>query len=83
MEALITGKGIAIIVFIKKLEWSHTSNLSAHLKALEQKEVNIFKRSKWQETVKFSADVNQLGNKVNNTKNQQKQEAGSLRKSTR
>jgi hypothetical protein len=39
------------IVFIKKLERSHYKNLKAHLKVLEQKEVNTFKRSSWQKII--------------------------------
>ena len=38
----------------------HTSNLRAHLKALEQKEVNTFKMSGHQKIVKLSAEINQL-----------------------
>jgi hypothetical protein len=41
--------------FIKKLKRSYTSNLTAHLKALEQKEANTGKRSRWQEIVKLRA----------------------------
>jgi hypothetical protein len=33
-------KFIALSTFIKKLERSHTSNLPAHLKSLEQKEAD-------------------------------------------
>jgi hypothetical protein len=36
MKALLRGKLIALSTFIKKLERSHTNNLNAHLKALEQ-----------------------------------------------
>ena len=35
---------IARSAFLKKLERSHTSNLTAYLKALEQKEVNTRRR---------------------------------------
>jgi hypothetical protein len=52
------GKFIALNAFIKKLERSHTSNLTAHLKALEQKEPNTPKKSKQQETVKLRAGIN-------------------------
>jgi hypothetical protein len=43
-----------------KLEIPHQSNLAAYLKALEQKEVNTPKRSRWQEIVKLMAENNQL-----------------------
>ena len=38
-------------------------NLAAHLKALEQKESNIFKMSTWQEIVKLRAEINQVQTK--------------------
>jgi hypothetical protein len=34
--------------------------LTAHLKALEQKEANSPKRSRWQEIIKFRAEINQV-----------------------
>jgi hypothetical protein len=41
MKAVLNGKFIALSAFIKKLEISYTTNLTAHLKALEKKkEVN-------------------------------------------
>ena len=46
--------------FIKKLESSHTNNLTAQLKALEQKEANTCKRSRWQEIIKLRAEINQV-----------------------
>ena len=39
--------------FIKKLERSYTSNITAHLKVLEQKEANTPKRSRGQEMFKL------------------------------
>jgi hypothetical protein len=44
----------------KKLERVYTSSLTAHLKALEEKEVNIPKRSRWQERIKLRAEINQV-----------------------
>lgn len=38
MKAVLKGKFIALCAFMKKLERAHTSDLSAHLKALEEKE---------------------------------------------
>jgi hypothetical protein len=35
MKAVLRGKFIAVSAFIKKLERSYTSSLTAHLKALE------------------------------------------------
>jgi hypothetical protein len=40
MKAVVRGKCAALSTFIKKLERSYTSNLTAHLKTLEQKEAN-------------------------------------------
>ena len=60
MKAVLRGKFIALSAFIKKLERPHTSNLTAHMKALEQKEANIFKKSRRQKIVKLRAEINQL-----------------------
>jgi hypothetical protein len=49
MKAVIRGKLIALSAYKKKLKRAYTSSLTAHLKALEQKEANIPKRSRWQE----------------------------------
>jgi len=42
------------------LQKSHTRNLTAFLKALEQKETNTPERSRQQEIVKLRAEINQL-----------------------
>ena len=47
IKAVIRGKFIALNAHIKSLEKSHTSKLATHLKALEQKETNTSKRSRW------------------------------------
>jgi hypothetical protein len=57
MKAVLRGKLIALNVFIKKMERSYTSSLTAHLKALEQKE-HTPKRSRLQEIIKLSAEIN-------------------------
>lgn len=49
-----------IAAFTKKLERSCASNLTAHLKVLEQKEVNTPKRGRQEELVKLGAEINQL-----------------------
>jgi hypothetical protein len=46
------------------MERSHTNNLTTHLKALEQKEANIPKRSRGQVIIKI-----RIRSKKNNTKN--------------
>jgi hypothetical protein len=48
---VLRGKFIVLSVFIKKLERSHSSNFTAYLKALENKEVTIAKRNRWQEII--------------------------------
>jgi hypothetical protein len=40
MKAVLRRKLTALSAFIEKLERSYSSNLTAHLKALEQKEAN-------------------------------------------
>jgi hypothetical protein len=43
--------------------------LTAHLKALEQKEAHLPKRSKWQEIIKLRAEINQVETKrINQTR---------------
>ena len=48
MKAVLRGKLIALSASKKKLERAYTSGLTTHLKALEQKEANTPKRSRWQ-----------------------------------
>jgi hypothetical protein len=48
---------------VKKLERSYTSNLTAHLRALEQKEANIPKRSRQQEIIKLRAKISHIKTK--------------------
>ena len=50
---------------------SHITNFTAHLKAVEQKEANIPKRSREQETIKLRAEINQIETKTLIQKNQQ------------
>ena len=66
-----TSKGNLIILRAskKKLERAHISNLTIHLKALEQKEANSPKKSRWQEIIKLRGETNQVRNK-NYSKNQ-------------
>jgi hypothetical protein len=46
MKAFLRGKLIALSASKKKLERAHISSLTIHLKALEQKEANLPKRSR-------------------------------------
>jgi hypothetical protein len=68
MKAVIGGKLIALSAFKKNLKRAYTNSLTAHLKALEQKDANTSKRSRLQEIIKPNR------NKKNYTKNQQNQE---------
>jgi hypothetical protein len=74
MKALLRGKLISLSAFKKKLKKENTSSLTAHLKALEQREANIPKRSRHQEIIKLRAEISQTETKRNYTKNQQNQE---------
>jgi hypothetical protein len=65
-----------------KLERSHSSSLTAHLNALEQKEANTPKRSRRQEIIKLRTEINHVKTKKL-SKESTKTGAGSLRKSTR
>ena len=46
MKAVLRGKLIALNASKKKLERAYTSRLTAHLKALEQKDTNTGKRAR-------------------------------------
>ena len=63
MKVVVKGKLIALSASKKKLERAYISSLTAHLKALEQKEANTPKRSRWQETIKLRAEINQIETK--------------------
>ena len=54
----------------KKPDRAHTKSLTAHLKALEQKEANSPKRSWSQEIIKLSAKINQVETKEQYKNNQ-------------
>jgi hypothetical protein len=62
-KAFLRGKLIALSASKKKTERAYTSSLTAHLKALEQKEANSPKRSRCQEIIKFRAEINQIETK--------------------
>jgi hypothetical protein len=62
-ESIPKVKLIALSAAKKKLERAYTSSLTAHLKALEQKETNSPKRSRQQEIIKLKAESNPLETK--------------------
>jgi hypothetical protein len=45
------------------LERAYTSSLTAQLKALEEKEANTCKRSRWQDIIRLRAEINQVETK--------------------
>jgi hypothetical protein len=57
MKAVVRGKPVASK---KKLKRAYSSSLTAHLKALEQKEANSPKRSRQQDIIKLRAEINQI-----------------------
>jgi hypothetical protein len=60
MKAFLRGKLIVLSASKNKLERAHTSSLTAHLNALEEKEVNSPKRSRQQEVIKLRGEINQV-----------------------
>jgi hypothetical protein len=63
MKAVLRGKLRALSAAKKKLDSAYTSSLTAHLKALEQKEANSPKRSRQKEIMKLRAEINQVETK--------------------
>ena len=63
MKAVLRGKLIALSISKRKMERAYTSSLTAHLKALEQREANTPKRSRWQEIIKLRTEINQTETK--------------------
>ena len=59
-ESIPKEKLIALSASKKKLEIAHTSSLTTHIKALEQKEANSPKRSRWQKIIKLKGEINQV-----------------------
>jgi hypothetical protein len=60
MKAFLRGKLIALSASKKKLEKTLTNSLIIHLKALEQREANSPKRSRWQEIITLRGEINQV-----------------------
>ena len=59
-ESISKRKTLALSASKKKLERAHTSSLTTHLNALEQKEANSPKRSRWREIIKLRGEINQV-----------------------
>jgi hypothetical protein len=60
MKAFLRLKLKALSASKKKLQRAHTSILTTYLKSLERKEANSPKRSRWQEIIKHSGEINQV-----------------------
>jgi hypothetical protein len=80
MKAFLRGKLIPWSDSKKKIERAHTSRLATHLKALDQKEANSQKRSRWQEIIKLRAKSTKWKQEL--FKESTKKGADSLRKPT-
>jgi hypothetical protein len=60
MKAFLKRKLISLSASKKKLERAHISSLTTHLKALEQKEAYLHKRSRQEERIKLRGEINQV-----------------------
>jgi hypothetical protein len=60
MKAFLRGELIALSASKKKLERAQTSTLTTHLKALERREANSPKKSRWKEIIKLRGKINQV-----------------------
>jgi hypothetical protein len=63
MKAVVRGNLISLSASKKKVEIECTSSLIAHIEALELKESNSTKRSRWQEIIKLWVEINQVETK--------------------
>jgi hypothetical protein len=82
MKAFLRGKLIALTASKKKLERTHTSTLTTHLKALEKKEANSPKRIRQQEIIKLRGKITKW-KQEELFRESTKRGGGSLRKSTK
>ena len=58
VKAVRRGKFIVLKAYMKKVEKSHTSDLTEHVKVLKQKEADSLRRSRQQEITKLRAEIN-------------------------
>jgi hypothetical protein len=64
MKTVLRGKLIALSASKKKMERAYMNCLTAHIKAVEQKEENSPKKSRQQEIIKCVAEINQIEKKI-------------------
>ena len=60
LKAVLQGKSIALSAHMEKTEESHIRELTAQLKALEQKGANSPQRSRRQEIIHLRAEINKV-----------------------
>ena len=60
MKAVLSGKFLALSAYVNKVEKAHNSDLTTHLKALEQIEADSPRRSRKQEIIKLRAEINKM-----------------------
>jgi hypothetical protein len=63
MKAVLREKLIALSASKKKLKRAYTNSLTAHLKALEQKEANTPQWCRQQEIIKLRAEISPVETK--------------------
>ena len=63
MKAVLKGEFIALSAHIKNVKEAHTSDLTAYLKALEQKVEDSCRRRRRQEIIKMKAEINKIETK--------------------
>ena len=63
IKAVLRQKFIALTAHIKNVGKAHISDLTVHLKALEQKEADLPRRSRRQEIIKLGAAINKIETK--------------------
>ena len=81
VKTVLRRKSIALNAYIKKLEKYDISELTEHLKTLEQKDANSPKRTRWQEIIKLGAEINKIETKQ--YKESMRQRVGSSKKLTK
>ena len=70
MKAVLKRKFIVLSAHIKKMEKAHISDLTAHLKALEQKDADAPRKCRRQEIIQLRAEINKIEAKKTIQKNQ-------------
>lgn len=72
MKVVLRGKIIAASDFIKNLKKSHATDLTEHLKTIDQKEVNTLKSKRQKEIIKLRPEINKIETKTIQRTNEMK-----------